>query len=721
MAQSGIGHGRQNLSRVEMVRALLHPRNVVILGATDKSGTWTERAWRNLKRYEFPGAVYPMNPGRDTVWGGKCYRSYSELPEPPDHIVVLIPAQFVPNALREARAAGARSATVFSAGFEEADALDLSNDLKAAIAETGLAVSGPNCLGNISGSASMMTGTDDRFTRVGPGPISIIAQSGGIAMAFKRSLEDRGLEVDAVITSGNESGLTTADYINYFAEHEGTKVILSYLESVRGDPADFISACRNARRNGKSVALLKLGISDAGRAAAVAHTGALAGSTEAFDAVAGAAGAIRVRSTDDLVEIAEFLAHAPLPKGDGIAAVTLSGGMRGLLLDAASANGLSFRPLSDATRAKLEKVMSVGTSVGNPFDAGFAALTNPNVLKITCEAFLDDPSIDIVLVQEEIPRTSGSERKEESMQTINALAARASKPIVYTSMISHGVTDYGREFRKKVPSLAFLQECDKAMRTVASIVRHVDVTSQAVVERGNPTAKQRAALSKLAGFIGRTTLNEIESTELISAYGIASARHGIARTPEEAVVIAEKIGYPVVAKAVSSALAHKSDAGAVIVGLRDSEGLRKAYENIHQSVKKYNADITLDGIVVSEMVEGGLELVLGATRDPEMGPIILFGTGGIDLELVRDVAIGPTPLDEVGALRLIDKTRAGQLMNGYRGRRKLDKSAVAHALVSLSHLMIDAGHQIQSIDVNPFVLKADGGKALDALVVLNRN
>jgi acetyltransferase len=701
-----------------MVRALLFPKNVVILGATDKPGTWTERAWRNLHRYDYPYPVYPMNPGRDTVWDTRCYRSYEELPEPPDHVVVLIPARFVPEALREAHRAGARSATVYSAGFEEAGAVDLARDLKAAIEETGLAVSGPNCLGNLSGSASMMTGTDDRYMRMGPGPVSIIAQSGGIAMAFKRSLEDRGLEVDAVITSGNEAGLTTADYISYFAEDAGCKVVICYLESVRGDPADFVAACRKARAAGKAVVVLKLGTSDEGRSAAVAHTGALAGSAAAFDAIAGAAGAIRVDTTDDVVEVAEYLAHAPLPKGGNLAGVTLSGGMRGLLLDAAAAAGLTFNPLSSETRKRLETVISVGTSIGNPFDAGFAALTNPNVLKITVEAFLEDPGIDLIFVQEEIPRAEGSERKEESMRVINALAEKAGKPIVYTSMISHGITDYGRNFRKDVRNLAFLQECGKALRTVAHVVRHVEAANAVPPERQPITAERRAALDLLDKAAGAGTLDEAASKKLVAAYGIAGTRESVATSVDEAVAAADRIGYPVVAKALSAMLAHKSDAGGVVVGIENAGALCQAFDRIHSSVAAYDSTVKLDGILVSEMVRGGLELVVGATRDPEMGPVVLFGTGGVDLELIRDVATGGAPLDEVAAMALISRTRAGKLIDGYRGRAKLDARAAARALVGLSNLMIDAGDRIQSIDINPFVLRENGGVALDALVVL---
>ena len=233
--------------------ALLYPRNVVIVGASDRPGNWAQRVWRNLRRYDFAGPIYPYNPARETVWDTRCYRSFGELPAPPDHLVVLIPAAAVPDALEQAAKAGARSATVMTSGFSEAEgeeAQRLTARLKRVIAETGLAVSGPNCLGNLNAGARLMTMPDDRPQRLAEGPVAIVGQSGGIAMAIKRTLEERGVDSGIVVTSGNETGLTTADYIAYFASLPSVKAIISYLESVH-DTEAFLNACRRARERGK--------------------------------------------------------------------------------------------------------------------------------------------------------------------------------------------------------------------------------------------------------------------------------------------------------------------------------------------------------------------------------------------------------------------------------------------------------------------------------------
>ena len=704
------------------VDALLNPKNVVIVGATDKPGNWAQRVWRNLARYEFPGAVYPFNPSRDEVWGVRCYRSFADLPEAPDHLVVLVPAKFVAAALREGAASGARSATIMSSGFGEApDAKSqaLAQELDAVIQETNLAVSGPNCLGNFNVPARMFTMTDDRPHAFLRGPIAVFGQSGGIVMAIKRTLEERGVDTDALITTGNEAGLTCADYISYFAAQPHIRVIVVYQEAIR-DPDAFLDACRRARAAGKPVVVMKLGASDAGRAAAAAHTGALAGSMAAFDAVAGDAGALRARNLDDLVELVEFLVHAPLPSGDKIGSITFSGGMRGLLLDAADANALRYEDLGASTRAKLESILSVGSIVGNPLDAGFTALTSAEAYIRCVETLLEDPTIDLLLLQEELPRGPGSERKEKNLQAVNALAARSNKPIAFVSMISYGLTDYARTLRAQLPNLPFLQEVEKALRITASLTAYAARLAQpAPAPSASASPAQVKLLDETLSSAGASTLDEVASKTLLAAYDIPTPREMLAMNEDDAAAHAREIGFPVVAKIVSPDLPHKSDMGGVRIGLRDEAAVREAFRQIMAAGQAVSPKPRIGGVLIAEMISGGLELVLGMSRDSEVGPVIVFGSGGVDLELVRDSALAAPPLDERRARALIAKTRAATLIKGYRGRPPLDEAALVRALVGLSHLVEQAGDRLAAIDVNPFLLTERGGVALDALAVLD--
>jgi acetate---CoA ligase (ADP-forming) len=640
----------------------------------------------------------------------------------------------VPDALIEASRAGARSATVLTAGFAESAepaAKALSARLKAVIAQTGLAVSGPNCFGNLHARAGLMTMPDDRLQRLANGPVAIVGQSGGLAMAIKRSLEERGIDAGSVVTSGNQAGLASADYIAYYAMNDDIRVIVCYLESVQ-NPAAFMAACRMARAAGKPMVVMKLGASVEGRAAALAHTGALAGAMEAFDAVAGAAGALRVRTVDDVVETVEYILHAPplpsLPRlrgrvgeGDGarLGAITFSGALRGLLLDAAAANGLAFAPLAATTRERLAAVLGVGTIIGNPLDSGFTGLTNREGYVQCVEAMLDDPGIDLVLLQAELPRAPGMDRAEANMRAIEAIAARAKKPIVQFSMGSHGLSDYSRAFRLNLPHVPCLQEVDKTLRTVRALADYARRAAQAPpAPPAEVWAKGREIFEKiLIKQAPGKALNEVQSKQLLKAYGIRCPKEAVARSAKDAAAIAARIGYPVVAKGVSAALPHKSDAGAVKVGLDSAKAVRAAYEEIVDAVLHHSGDAP-EGVLIAEQISDGIELVLGANLDPEVGPVILFGTGGVELELYRDVALAPPPLDEPRALALIKATRAGLLVEGYRGRPALDVKAAVAALIGLSRLMLDANGRIQSVDINPFLLRRRGGVALDGLVVL---
>jgi acyl-CoA synthetase (NDP forming) len=708
--------------RAAMVHALLNPRNVAIVGASDKPGAWPERVYRNLRHYGYAGAIYPLNPTRDEIWGIPCFKRFADMPEAPDHLVILSPAKTVPAALRDGAAAGARSATIMSSGFDEATSEQgraLAADLAAAIAETGLAVSGPNCMGNFNHAAKFFTMTDDRPHRFVDGPVAVFGQSGGIVMAMKRTLEERGIVCGALITSGNEAGLTSADYISYFADVPSIRVIVCYLESTR-DPQAFLAACRKARAAGKPVVVAKLGLSEEGQRAAAAHTGALAGSMAAFDAVASEAGVVRVRNLDDVVEATELLAHTRLPRGGRPGSITFSGGMRGLLLDMAQLNGVTYPALAPETRARLDKILGVGTIVGNPLDSGFTGLSSQTAYLECVHALLDDPHIDILLLQEELSRAPGNDRKESNMRKVNEIAATATKPIAFVSMISYGLTDYSRALRDELRNVAFLQECDKALRAIAAVGRYVASINAPPVTPPAANVEGKALLARFVATPGPSTLDEVASKQLLALYGIKTPREETARNEDEAAAAAARIGYPVVLKAISADLPHKSDAGGVALNLKSEAEVRAAWRKIAAALAAHPAKPKFEGALVAQMVSGGLELVLGVKRDPEMGSVVLFGSGGVDLELTKDVALAAAPLDEVRANALIDSTRVATLIKGYRGRPALDRAALVEALIGLSRVAHDAGDAIAEIDVNPFLLMEKGSVALDGLVVLER-
>src|SRR3954447_15892467 len=705
---------------VKSIHAMLHPRNIVLVGATDKPGNYAERIWNNLIKYQYKGGLYPVNSKRETIWGVTCYKDFASLPDKPDHVLVLVPARFAVQVIRDAAAAGARSATIVTSGFSElqdAESQRLAEELKQAVKETGLAVTGPNCLGNLSAGENLFTNIDDRIVTMEPGPVAIAGQSGAIVMAIRQTLEDRGVGVGYMVTTGNETGLETPDLMTYFAADPSIRVIVVYLEGVRNTKV-FREACKAARAAGKPVIALKLGASEGGRAAAMAHTGALAGSIETFDAISTREGVIRVRGLDELIETTECFVHADTPKGNRLAGVSLSGGKRGLLIDAFHSAGLNFAPLSVNASGQLAKMLGPGSIVGNPLDAGFAAVVDPSVYMRSIKIMIDDPDIDIVIIDAELPKAP-HELRERNLRIVDEMASRASKPVIYISAMSIGFTEFTKGLRKSLPHLAVMQGMDRAVTAIKSLLDYAKLRKEVpdIASSSKPAAL--AVLEKALKSAGGAALDEVASKKLLKAYGIPISKEAIAQTAAEAVKIAGQIGYPVVAKLVSAEILHKSDIGGVVLNLTSVAEVKKAFSDITARVKKLKGKPKLDGILIAQQVKADLELVVGASLDAEMGPVVLFGTGGIDIELMKDVALAGAPLDEAEARLLIGRTKAGIKIRGYRGKPPLHEASAVKALVGLSKLIADAGDRIASIDINPFLINARTGVAVDALIVLN--
>jgi acyl-CoA synthetase (NDP forming) len=711
--------------KLEGVRALFSPRNIAIVGASDRPGNWSMRVYQTLRRFNFPGAIFPVNPRNQTVWDGQaCYASLAELPEAPDHVVVIVPGAAAVDAIVAAGKAKARSATVFTGGFGEGGdpkGRELAVQLRRAIEDAGMAVSGPNCLGNLAAPHRMMTIPDDRIAELELGPAAIVGQSGGIVMAIQRALNARGVKTSYAITSGNEIGLYTSDYIRYLADDPHVKVICCFIESIR-HAGEFRQACAYARNAGKPVIAVKIGGSEESRKAALAHTGSLAGSLASFDAVAETIGVIRVDTLDDVVELAEYFAHAPIPKGPRLCGMTFSGGMKGMMLEAAERHGLSFPPLLPETIAKADEVLGVGTSLGNPLDAGFAALNSAEAYFKCIDVLRADPNIDVLLLQEELPPTPRTNNKIENLRQVNVKAADGGTPIAIVSMISYMFTDSSREFRAAIGNLPVMQETGKAIKAIGAAGRYGALRALAAQAADTKPAQKpdiRAILKrKTKAADGLSVLNEADSKELLRLYGVRTPNEMLAGSADTAVSAAKQIGYPVVLKLVAADVQHKSDIGGVMLNIRSDNELRAAYTKLANNLARARPGAKLEQVLVAEQVEGGVELVLGVQRDPEVGPVLMFGTGGVHLELHKDVSFGAVPPPPWQVKAMIERTTAGALLKGYRGAPPCDEAAVVAALTALGRLAHDLGDAVESIDVNPFVALPDGAVALDALVVL---
>ena len=711
--------------------ALFNPRNVVLVGASDRPGHWSPRVWGNLKRLGFKGNVFAVNPGRAEIFGARCYPSLAALPEPPDHLALFVPGDVTLDMLEMGAALGARSATLFAAGFGEGgDSVGAARAvrLREIVARTGVAAAGPNCMGLACGRSGFVTLADETLQPLARGPVAVITQSGMLASTFSRALNDRALGVSHLISCGNQTALTLADYIAHLAGDDGVKVILCYIEMLP-DASAFLDACRLAHANGKRVVCVKIGGSDEARAAALAHTGAMVGTTDAFDAVAADAGVIRVSSLEQTIEAAELFSRAPVLKGRRVAFIANSGALRTLITEGAERHGVTLAAVTAAAASGIAKALGAEQEASNPLDT---KRTLPTDTYMACvDAVGRSDACDLLVMLEELPREAGVARKVANLTALDAWAGHhgdehgdevgdGRAAVAVLSPLAFADTGPMRELRGKLPHLPLLRGLDTVLSLLARLpgARPRAPAVQRSVERPE---MGRYALELAGSLRVPTPLSEPASKEVITAYGIRAPREetvGIADAAEAGAAAALRIGFPVVLKAFAPEITHKSDAGLVITGLADVSAVQSAAETIRKRARQCGAP--LDGILVAEQISGGVEMVLGMSRDPEMGPVLMVGLGGVWLEVIGDVAFVPTDVDREGALAAIARTKASKLLAGYRGAPAGDVGALADAMVALGQLVRDLGDAVHSIDINPIVVlpAGEGAVALDALVVL---
>lgn len=708
---------KPHVSTSRNIAALMAPRNVVLVGASDHN--WSPRIWDNLIRFGFEGRVFPVNPNRAEMWGVRCYPSLADLPQAPDHLALFVPNEQTLAVIETGGRLGARSASIYAAGFGEGGdptGRDRARRLRQCLETTGIAAVGPNCMGLAVGRSKFCTFPDEQIEPLVAGSVAALTQSGMLAQTFSRGLVDAGLSLAYLISCGNQTGLTFADYIDYLADDPDLRVIACYIESVI-DGRKFLAAAAKARRNGKSIVVVKAGGSEAARKAALAHTGSLAGSTEVFDTFAHDVGIIRVDTLEDVVEAAAYLARMQRPRGRGVCIMTNSGALKSLTIDAAGRFGVELAPLAPETSVRLREALA-DADCSNPFDTKRTLRTAEYMGCV--KALHDDPNVDLLLLAEELPRAAGLERKVSNLTSLDEwVGESASKPVALFSPLTLHATPFMLDLRAQLTHVPQLKDTGKTLRTIAKIaaphLTPVDTAYEVPAERRTLVAHWRARASALNR---PTALNETESKELLAAYDIALPPEENAATAQDAETAAMRIGFPVVLKAVSAAVPHKSDAGLVFLGLQDARAVRAAAASIVERCAALGVE--LQGILVARQMSGGTEMVLGIHRDPEMGPVVMVGMGGIWLELFKDVAFAPPGLGEERARQTIAATRAATVLAGFRGAPARDVPALSRAMVAIGRLACELGDVIEAVDVNPLLVLSgeEGAVALDGLVVL---
>jgi acetyl coenzyme A synthetase (ADP forming)-like protein len=695
-----------------MLDALFSPRGIAVIGASRDESKLGFGVARNLVESGYRGAIHFVNPKADQILDQQCYPSIAATPDPIDLVVVIVPAASVPQTLEACGARGVRSAIVVSGGFGETD--EAGKQLEQQIVEIArrfdMRLIGPNCIGLIDTHVPFNTTFIKSVPQ--PGEIAFVSQSGAICQAVIDWGTGMGFGFSRVASLGNQADLSEAEVLSALAADPNTRVVTMYLEGVK-DGRRFLEAAREATQT-KSVVALKVGRTTAGKRAVSSHTGALAGQEVAYDAAFDRCGVLRANNTEELFDWARALAWCPPLRGDRVAVLTNAGGPGILAVDAIEAAGLRLATLSSMTIDTLKSFLLPHASLHNPID--MLASAGPHEYAEALQALLADPNVDAVLVISVPPPI---ESPTPVAEAIASVGKQADKPVVVAVMGEATVgaalktlravrlTDYRFPERAASALGALWRQARWRARPAYSPARLSDVDVEAA----------RELLS--AGEIG--LLTGTAATQILEHYKIWGPCEALARSADEAARWAEKFGYPVVLKVASPDIAHKSDIGGVALDLKDEQSVRHAFEQIIQNARRARPDAHLDGVTMQQMVLKGQEVILGAVRDEQFGPLMMFGAGGVEVEGARDVAFGLAPLSRSEAEKMIEATYAGRRLRGYRNIPAADRDAVIDRLLRLSQFAADCP-EVSEVEINPLQVLplGQGAVAVDVRIKVTR-
>jgi len=697
----------------ESFDALFKPRSVAVIGATDKEGSVGLAMMNNLKT--FRGKVFPVNPKRDQVLGLKAYPNIAAVPEKVDLAVIITPAPTVPGVIGECIAAGAKSALIISAGFKEIGpaGAELERQILAQARDAHMRIVGPNCLGIMNTRIGLNATFADAIAN--PGNVAFISQSGALCTAVLDWSFREKVGFSYFISVGSMLDVGWGDLIDYLGDDPDTDSIVMYMETI-GDARSFISAAREVALN-KPIIVIKAGRTAAAAQAAASHTGSLAGSDDALDAAFRRCGVLRVHTIADLFYMAEVLAKQPRPKGPHLTVVTNAGGPGVLATDALILNGGELTALAPETIAKLNDFLPSAWSHGNPVD--ILGDATPERYAKALELVADDPASDGLLV---ILTPQAMTEATATAELLRPYARLRDKPILASWMGGDSVEAGERILNEAgIPTFGYP---DTAARMFTYMWRYSD-NLRSLYETpvaGDDRAIRRdeaAALIAQVRASGRTLMTEYESKQLLAAYGIPTVPTYIAADEEQAVAHAEAIGYPVVVKLHSETITHKTDVGGVHLNLCDAHAVRDACRLIKASVLARGKESDFLGVTVQPMIKrDGYELIVGSTTDSQLGPVLLFGTGGQLVEVFQDRALGLPPLNSTLARRMMEQTRIYTALKGVRGRKPVPLDELEQLMVRFSYLVAEQ-RWIKEIDINPLLASEQALIALDARVVLH--
>ncbi len=673
-----------------MLDPFFNPNGVAVIGASADPHKLGHGVVRNLIEYRYRGPIYPINPKAGEILGRTCYPSIGDVPDPVDLAVVVVPAPAVADVVDQCGRRGIRHAIVVSGGFGETGPEGQAREetLMEAAARHQMRIIGPNCIGAIDTHTPINT----TFVVGMPqgGDIGFVSQSGAMCAVVIDWARGAGVGFSRIVSLGNQVDVSEAEMLSAMASDPQTRVITAYIEGV-ADGRAFMTAAEEAAR-GKPVVVLKGGYGESGARAVASHTGALAGSAEAYDAAFQHSGVLRADTMEELFDWARALAWQPLPAGNRVGVLTNAGGPAILAVDALEAAGLQLAPLTEDTCEYLRHRLPGASSVGNPVD--ILAGSGPGLYAVGLDALLSDPTVDAALV---IQAPQDWFLPASLAEVVAEVAAVHHKPVL-ASIMGLASVDQALAIlhRRRVPNFAFPERAASALKAMLARREWLETPQQ-----------QLATLPRIDVKAARKALDRDDFAQALAAYGVNLPPTRPASTAEEAVQAAEKIGYPVVLKLDSPDFSHKSDVGGVALNLMDPAAVQAAYEYIVGAARDASPGATIQGVLVQKMFTGGQELIVGVRRDPQFGPLALVGSGGVEVELLRDVATGIAPLSKTQASRLLDNTRAGVRLKGWRGTPPADRPATIEAMRRVAQIACDFP-EIEELEINPLYVLPDG-------------
>lgn len=695
---------------MEAIATMMHPRSIAVVGATPRL-QYGGRFLNNLLETKYAGRVYPINPKYDELMGVRCYPDIASLPEAPDLAGIIVRADRVMEVLEECATKGVKTCVIIAGGFAEIGTEEKKNTQKAMselAKNTGMRLCGPNCLGiaNVKDNIWPCSAVLADILATKTGDLALVSQSGATAFGpFLVRAQDRDIGFSYILSTGNQADLDTSDFIRYCIRQPEVKGVAGYFETIR-DADKFRTVAEEALQLHKPIVALKIGRSAAGQRAALSHTASMTGSDQSYDAFFKQLGVIRIEDWDELVETASFLIKTPPFKKQSLGIVAHSGGVASLLAD----KGEQVMPVpqpSQTTRKGLDDILQGFGSSANPAD-------------ITWHAFEEEFSdvLNLMLTDDEfgglVIGTAGTETQAER---IIRASEQTDKPVAMlwtgSERNNTGLPLIRRSAR--VPVFARAENLAKAIRASLEFHKAKDRYEKWTAHGAHSrTSTEDFRLSNADG-----TLGLMESLDLLSHFGIPVTRGGLARSASEAALVSDRIGYPVVLKVDSPDLPHKTDLGLVKIGLKSKDEVRAAFDELQSKVESMASRAQVNGILVQEMVSGGTEVIVGVKVEPQMGPVLLFGLGGIFTEVMKDISLRVCPVTPDDVQEMIRDVKGFKLLQGYRGAPPADIEALEGALLNTARLAMNLKGQIREIDINPLLVlpKGQGVRAIDALVI----